>query len=126
MSQFKDRYTVIEAIDEVLDSLRESGPAVTEHRSAVQALARKNSDLVGDLLVLQGMYADNELEVSEQATEMFADTVRDVKVVKDAMSVGMERLATGMLQGRVALRAAGDLPWEDKTPDAPDSMSEIV
>lgn len=118
-SQFADRYTVKEAVDEILDSVRESGPSEDEHYAALEQVADESPRFFLRLSRLGAHYRDDQAEELSPSTIAAAVKVaEDESLIDSLRAAGAERTATGVLQLRVALRREGHAEWEDRTPDA--------
>lgn len=118
-SQFAERYTVREAVDEILDSIREAGPSEDEHYAALERVADSSPRFFLTLARLGAHYVNDQAgDVSEQTVKAAVRLAEDESLLDVLRDAGAERTATGVSQLRVAVRREGHATWEDRTPDA--------
>lgn len=118
-SQFAERYTVREAVDEILDSVREAGPSEDEHYAALEQVADRSPRFFLRLARLGAQYRDDQTDDLAPATITAAVKLAEDEALADVLrAAGAERTATGLSQLRVALRREGHATWTDRTPDA--------
>jgi hypothetical protein len=118
-SQFADRYTSREAVDEILDSIRESGPSEDEHYAALEQVADSSPRFFLSLARLGAHYRNDQADdLSPSTVAAAVKLAEDESLIDTLRAAGAERTATGVSQLRVALRREGHTQWEDHTPDA--------
>lgn len=118
--QFADRYDLKTSIDKLRDAVYVAGPSMQEHLASMREVNADVPDFFLTLAYALGAYLNNQPGEVDPATEeavVYLVQTYGTDARSAAFNAGADVLGGALNDLGIALRKAGKIKWEDKTPD---------